>query len=72
MSPAQEERRQWVNTYLSTAFHMAERLDVRTLRYFVDGSSERVEITFNNGYVKKVDVTGDSDRAVIHDVLKAV
>lgn len=44
-------------------------VDHLTYKVFSDGEEE-VTITFTNGYIKKVCVTGDSKLAIIQDVIK--
>lgn len=72
MTPTQEIKQTWVNNYLSPTLKMVDRLDIRGLRYRIDGASEYVDITFNNGYLKAVNVTGDSEKAIIEDVLRHI
>ena len=45
---------------------------MRRVRYTVDGAEERVTVIFDNGYTKRVNVTGDSCKAIMADVLKVV
>lgn len=72
MSPEQAVKQAWVEGPLTYALKTAECIDVRRLRYRVSGSRERVEVEFDNGYAKAVDVTGDSHKAILADVLKVV
>ena len=71
MNEIQQEKCVWVNGYLSAALANAN-LDVRRVRYTVDGAEERVTVIFDNGYTKRVEVTGDSCKAIMADVLKVV
>lgn len=71
MNDVQQEKCVWVNGYLSATLANAN-LDVRRVRYSVDGAEERVTIIFDNGYTKRVNVTGDSMKAIMADVLKVV
>lgn len=71
MNEVQQEKCVWVNGYLSAALANAN-LDVRRVRYTVDGAEERVTVIFDNGYTKRVKVTGDSCKAIMADVLKVV
>ena len=71
MSPQQQIIQVWVNGELSAALANAD-IDVRRVRYTVDGAEERVTVIFDNGYTKRVNVTGDSCKAIMADVLKVV
>lgn len=71
MNDVQQEKCAWVNGYLSATLANAD-LDVRRVRYSVDGPEERVTVIFDNGYTKRVNVTGDSMKAIMADVLKVV
>lgn len=71
MNEVQQEKCAWVNGYLSAALANAD-IDVRRVRYTVDGAEERVTVIFDNGYTKRVNVTGDSCKAIMADVLKVV
>ena len=71
MTSEQLEKCVWVNGYLSAALANAD-IDVRRVRYTVDGAEERVTVIFDNGYTKRVNVTGDSCKAIMADVLKVV
>lgn len=46
-------------------------LGVASLKYYIDGAEETVDITFKNGCSKTVSVTGDSLAAIIMDVVRA-
>lgn len=65
-------KRQWVNTYVDAMFKTSERMDIDSIRYRIDGAEEYVIVTFKNGYTKRVCVTGDSDKAILMDILKVV
>ena len=71
MNDVQQEKCVWVNGYLSACLANTN-LDVRRVRYTVDGAEERVTVIFDNGYTKSVNVTGDSCKAILADVLKVV
>jgi hypothetical protein len=71
MNDVQQEKCVWVNSYLSATLANAN-LDVRRVRYSVDGAEERVTVIFDNGYTKRVNVTGYSMKAIMADVLKVV
>lgn len=71
MTPEQQEKCTWVNGYLSSTLREGG-MNVQRLRYRIDGVEEFVDVIFSNNYVKRVCVTGDSCRAIIQDVLKAV
>ena len=71
MNDIQQEKCAWVNGYLSAALANAD-IDVRRVRYTVDGAEELVTVIFDNGYTKRVNVTGDSCKAIMADVLKVV
>lgn len=71
MNAEQTIKREFVNR-LSFAVTMDDRMDVRNLRYRIDGTREFVDVTYRNGYTKRVNVTGDSCKALAMDVLKAI
>ena len=68
-----ELMRQFVTRELSrciTASH--EGVDRLESEYHDEGGEESVIIRFSNGYIKTVNVTGDSRHAVMIDVLRAL
>lgn len=47
-----------------------KRLEIYSLLYVADGGDEYVDIKYQNGAVKTVCITGDSELAIIKDVIK--
>lgn len=48
------------------------RTEIMGLIYNTDGEEENVEILYKNFYTKKINVTGDSCIAIMHDVYRAL
>ena len=72
MNDAQKEKAIFVKEHLTPLLIFATDHEVRSARYMVSGSDERVEIRFSNGYTKSVNVTLDGLTALAIDVLKRV
>lgn len=72
MNDVQKEKMVFVKEYVAPMLIFATDHEVRSARYMVSGSDERVEIRFSNGYVKSVNVTMDSLTAIVRDVMKRV
>lgn len=71
MNAEQEYKREYVNR-LSFAVAFDDRMDVRQLSYRIDGPREFVDITYRNGWLKRVNVTGDSPQSLSLDVFNAI
>lgn len=75
MTPEQQEKCTWVNGYLDACLRNAD-LNVRRVRYLVSGVEERVEIEFDSygrkSWTKAVNVTGDSPKGIMLDVLRII
>ncbi len=67
-----EQKRQFVTRELSrcvaAAYDGVSRLEFE----YHEGGEESVIIRFANGYIKTVNTTGDSLRAILMDVLRAL
>ena len=46
--------------------------DIAKMDYVTENYDETVIVTFNNGYQKRINVTADSGRAMIADVVKYI
>jgi hypothetical protein len=58
---------------LAAALNLAPRIGVRNLTYSVDAKQkETVEVEFDNGFYRRVDVTADSELAVLDDIRKVL
>lgn len=70
MNDVQMEKAEFTKVF-AHSLRMAD-LGVRNARYRLDGAMEYVDLTFDNGHMKTVNVTGDSCKAIMLDVLKRV
>ena len=67
-----EQKRQFVTRELSRCI-VASHEGVNHLEFeYHEGGEESVIIRFDNGYIKTVNVTGDSSPAIMIDVLRAL
>jgi hypothetical protein len=67
-----EQKRQFVTRELSRCITASHEGVSRLELEYHDGGEESVIIRFANGYIKAVNVTGDSFPAVMLDVLRAL
>lgn len=66
-----ENKRKFVAS-MSDALVLYSRQTVVELSYMERDQMELVMIRYTNGYVKYIDVTGDSCIAIMHDVWRAL
>lgn len=66
-----ENKRKFVAS-MSDALVLYSRQSVVELAYMERDQMELVMIRYTNGYVKYIDVTGDSCIAIMHDVWRAL
>lgn len=66
-----ENKRKFVAS-MSDALVLYSRQTVVELSYMERDMMELVMIRYTNGYVKYIDVTGDSCIAIIHDIWRAL
>lgn len=66
-----ENKRKFVAS-MSDALVLYSRQTVVELTYMECDQMELVMIRYTNGYVKYIDVTGDSCIAIMHDVWRAL
>jgi uncharacterized protein (DUF1786 family) len=66
-----ENKRKFVAS-MSDALVLYSRQTVVELAYMERDQMELVMIRYTNGYVKYIDVTGDSCIAIMHDVWRAL
>ena len=66
-----ENKRKFVAS-MSDALVMYSRQSVVELAYMERDMMELVMIRYTNGYVKYIDVTGDSCIAIMHDIWRAL
>lgn len=59
-------------TRLGILLEGVDRLDIDRLIYKTENDEEYVDIKYKNGCVKRVCVTGDSELAIIQDVIKCL
>lgn len=57
---------------LETALILYSRVDIKGLEYFQTEYDEYLIIKFTTGWEKKVNITGDSCIAVMHDLYRAL
>lgn len=68
-----EQKRQFITQELSRCIIAShEGVSRLEFEYHDEGGEESVIIRFTNGYIKTVNVTGDSLRAAMLDVLRAL
>ncbi|MDN0031631.1 hypothetical protein QVN85_01820 [Oscillibacter valericigenes] len=67
-----ELKRQFITRELSRCITVSHEGVTRLEFEYHDGGEESVIIRFDNGYIKTVNVTGDSLHAVMIDVLRAL
>ena len=66
-----ENKRKFVAS-MSDALVLYSRQTVVELSYMERDNMELVMIRYTNGYVKYIDVTGDSCIAIMHDIWRAL
>jgi hypothetical protein len=66
-----ENKRKFVAS-MSDALVLYSRQTVVELAYMERDQMELVMIRYTNGYVKYIDVTGDSCIAIMHDIWRAL
>lgn len=66
-----ENKRKFVAS-MSDALVLYSRQTVVELSYMERDKMELVMIRYTNGYVKYIDVTGDSCIAIMHDIWRAL
>ena len=66
-----ENKRKFVAS-MSDALVLYSRQSVVELAYMERDMMELVMIRYTNGYVKYIDVTGDSCIAIMHDIWRAL
>jgi hypothetical protein len=66
-----ENKRKFVAS-MSDALVLYSRQTVVELSYMERDQMELVMIRYTNGYVKYIDVTGDSCIAIMHDIWRAL
>lgn len=68
-----EQKAIFVQNYLQPMLQSIERADIKSAVYTKDeASNECVAITFNNDYKINVNVSLDSELALVYDVMKAL
>ena len=75
MSPEQLYKASWVNGELTMCLRMGD-MHVHRARYRVDGAMEFVDIEYqptdSRRWTRTVNVTGDSCKAILKDILKVL
>lgn len=57
-------------TRLGILLEGVDRLDIDHLVYKAENDEEYVDIKYKNGYAKRICITGDSELAIIQDVIR--
>ena len=65
-------KKKFVEVYLQELLRNTERADVKYLHYFKENGEEVVYITFNDCSHRIVNVTADSELAIIQDVIRVL
>lgn len=71
MNDIYENKRRFVEK-LREALIMVDRFDIADIVYSRMNSKEIIEVTYNSGYTKKLNVTGDSEYAIIIDISRVL
>ena len=67
-----DSKRAFVTNYLAPLLVNADRSGIASVEYFANDGGEYVVATMSSGRQREINVTGDSETALIKDVIRAL